>query len=426
MKIPPLVRLLGLVVGLAAWGGVAFADCSSPAGTAGQMVYAGNHNTFAFCNGTNWVSMAGWNNSSGGGASLLNELTDVVTAGATTGSILSYNGSAWVVSSTSAVPSVLNDLTDVNTAGAVAGNVIRYNGSTWVVSDATSVAALASLTDVTLTNLAGRDYLRYDAGTSKWVNISESTVMSTTTMRPGFPDSITCTSSGSTYAMVLGESPYTDGKYYYYRPNAPAYYIGFNADGTYSAHGNMGSSDCVTGSKSVATLYAEGKAFNFIGNADAGSTALGDRITSGTLGMVANSATSYISLSTNGTDWGYLSSGVSYLPTITANKVSSTNISATYVHLNSATTPLACDSGFTGAMRYTSGTMQVCDGNNWGNIGIGVPGGTIAAFEAVSCPAGWSEYTPARGRFLRGIDTLAAGIDPSGTRAPGNIQEDTL
>ena len=98
-------------------------------------------------------------------------------------------------------------------------------------------------------------------------------------------------------------------------------------------------------------------------------------------------------------------------------------VSATYLQLSSPTAVLACSSTAIGAMRYTSGTMQVCDGSNWGNIGIGVPTGTIAAFAAASCPNGWSEYTPARGRFLRGIDN-GAGNDPDGTRAAGNAQAD--
>ena len=48
----------------------------------------------------------------------------------------------------------------------------------------------------------------------------------------------------------------------------------------------------------------------------------------------------------------------------------------------------------------------------WSNSAI--PSGTIAAFAATSCPTGWSEYTPARGAFLRGIDN-GAGRDPDGT-----------
>ncbi|QDG94591.1 hypothetical protein NIBR502774_18905 (plasmid) [Rhizobium sp. NIBRBAC000502774] len=54
-----------------------------------------------------------------------------------------------------------------------------------------------------------------------------------------------------------------------------------------------------------------------------------------------------------------------------------------------------------------------------------VPTGAIMAFDLTSCPTGWTEYTAARGRFLRGIDN-GAGNDPSGTRALGNIQEDLL
>ncbi|MDH1271215.1 hypothetical protein N5C81_26795 [Rhizobium pusense] len=52
-----------------------------------------------------------------------------------------------------------------------------------------------------------------------------------------------------------------------------------------------------------------------------------------------------------------------------------------------------------------------------------VPAGAIMAFDLTSCPTGWTEYTPARGRFLRGIDN-GAGNDPQGTRAPGNVQSD--
>jgi hypothetical protein len=54
----------------------------------------------------------------------------------------------------------------------------------------------------------------------------------------------------------------------------------------------------------------------------------------------------------------------------------------------------------------------------------GVPTGTIMAF-AGTCPAGWTEYTAARGRFLRGIDN-GAGNDPDGTRTAGAVQADML
>jgi hypothetical protein len=72
----------------------------------------------------------------------------------------------------------------------------------------------------------------------------------------------------------------------------------------------------------------------------------------------------------------------------------------------------------------SAGTFAVAlglGGTSAGNI----PVGTIAAFASTSCPTGWTEYTPARGRFLRGIDN-GAGVDPSGTRAPGNQQADAM
>jgi hypothetical protein len=56
-------------------------------------------------------------------------------------------------------------------------------------------------------------------------------------------------------------------------------------------------------------------------------------------------------------------------------------------------------------------------------MGVGIPAGTISAFASTTCPTGWSEYTTARGAFLRGIDN-GAGIDPSGTRPPGAFQGD--
>lgn len=163
---------------------------------------------------------------------------------------------------------------------------------------------------------------------------------------------------------------------------------------------------------------------NWVVSTSGDSSALGDRITSGTVSVTVNT-NGFISLTTGVTDWGYLSSGNSYLPALVATRVSSTNISATHLQLSSPSTVLACGAGLEGAMRYTSGTMQVCDGSNWGNIGIGVPTGTIAAFAASSCPNGWSEYTASRGRFLRGIDN-GAGNDPNGTRSPGNTQDDAM
>ena len=157
-------------------------------------------------------------------------------------------------------------------------------------------------------------------------------------------------------------------------------------------------------------------------------SASGDRITSGTLVAVANSATGYISLTTVSTTWGYLSSGVNFLPNLKTTTLSATVISATAIQLVSQTTsPVACNSGNSGTLRYNSPTttLELCNGSGWQPMGVGIPAGTISAFASTTCPAGWSEYTAARGRFLRGIDN-GAGLDPDGTRGPGGTQADAI
>jgi len=74
---------------------------------------------------------------------------------------------------------------------------------------------------------------------------------------------------------------------------------------------------------------------------------------------------------------------------------------------------------------FTNHILRYCDGTDWVVLGGGIPTGTIAAFAATSCPSGWTEYTSARGRFLRGIDN-GAGNDPDGTRSPSAVQTDAF
>ncbi|PLK68690.1 complement C1q protein [Rhizobium sp. TH135] len=138
-----------------------------------------------------------------------------------------------------------------------------------------------------------------------------------------------------------------------------------------------------------------------------------------------------VSLTTTGTTWGYLGSLATYLPNLSSNRVSVTTISTTVVQIASTTTVTTCNSGSMGSLRYNSASasLELCNGTSWQTVGsgggVGVPTGAIAAFASTTCPTGWSEYTAARGRFLRGIDN-GAGNDPSGTRVPGGIQQDAL
>lgn len=246
------------------------------------------------------------------------------------------------------------------------GTIQVCNGTGWVsLSSGTSagVSSLAALTDTNITNLAGRDYLRYDAGTSKWVNISESTVMSTTTMVAGWPDAIRCNVTSPAWGQnifYLSHSPSNINQYVYrmlFNTNSDPYLI-FTSGGAYNSAGNLTTHDC---NKSIAQLYASGQAFNFIGN-----TALGDRITSGTANVIANGGAGYVSLTSGATTWGYFGSGNSYLPMIQLGQPAT-----------------ACTIGISGSIRYntTSDTLQVCTGSGWKSM---VSGTAVSAMSALT------------------------------------------
>jgi hypothetical protein len=102
----------------------------------------------------------------------------------------------------------------------------------------------------------------------------------------------------------------------------------------------------------------------------------GDRIVSDTHAAIVNQNTGYVSLTTGGGTWGYLSAGWSYLATLFTNTVSSslvsaTNVSATYIDATRSGTV----SGTYGYFGYISGTQVygtfVGDGSGLSGIGYG-------------------------------------------------------
>ena len=108
----------------------------------------------------------------------LGDLSDVDTAGATTGQVLEFDGADWVPATPSAGAAALNDLTDVSTAGATTGDVIVYNGSTWapaaqsggsgggeIVSDAENGVGENSVTNIIAITQAEYDALTPQADT---------------------------------------------------------------------------------------------------------------------------------------------------------------------------------------------------------------------------------------------------------------------
>jgi hypothetical protein len=75
--------------------------------------------------------------------------------------------------------------------------------------------------------------------------------------------------------------------------------------------------------------------------------------------------------------------------------------------------------GNSGAIQFPDGTTQTT---------AALPLGAVVAFNSEGCPAGWTEYAPAYGRFIRGIDkgrNRESG-DPDGQRHPGSAQGDAI
>lgn len=108
-------------------------------------------------------------------ATTLAGLSDVNTSGATSGSVLKYNGTSWVIGSDNAGnngATNLNELSDVDTTGALNGSILKYNGTAWVVgTDNTGnngATNLNELSDVTLSSSSSNQVLSYNG--SQWVN----------------------------------------------------------------------------------------------------------------------------------------------------------------------------------------------------------------------------------------------------------------
>lgn len=78
-----------------------------------------------------------------------------------------------------------------------------------------------------------------------------------------------------------------------------------------------------------------------------------------------------------------------------------------------------------GTIRSREGGVQFPDGTT--QTTAAVPVGAVIAFDLDACPRGWSEYKPAYGRFVRGIDRGdGAKEDPHGQRAAGSLQDDGI
>lgn len=179
---------------------------------------------------------------------------------------------------------------------------------------------LASLTDVDVTGRVSGSVLAYNAATTSWTALPIQQVMSTTTMVSGWPDAIMCSFSGGAGGyVILMAVQMPSGSTYTYSIGDGSWFATYNSNGTLNSISLLGTTDC--SGKTIAQLYASGRAFNFIGSSNAGgSTASGDRIVSTSANIVAM-AGGTISITTGGV------SGTAYFDT--SGRLVAPGISAT-------------------------------------------------------------------------------------------------
>lgn len=77
-----------------------------------------------------------------------------------------------------------------------------------------------------------------------------------------------------------------------------------------------------------------------------------------------------------------------------------------------------------GKIRSSTGGFQFPDGTTQATAAVLT--GAVIAFNLTACPAGWTDYAPAYGRFIRGVDKSGQRVDADGQRTPGNTQEDAI
>ena len=110
----------------------------------------------------------------GGGASAINDLSDVTITSATTGQVLKYDGAAWINDTDNSGGGAINDLSDVTITSATTGQVLKYNGSAWINdTDNSGGGAINDLSDVTITSATTGQVLKYNG--SAWINDTDDT-----------------------------------------------------------------------------------------------------------------------------------------------------------------------------------------------------------------------------------------------------------
>ena len=112
----------------------------------------------------------------GGGASVLNDLSDVIIETLNDGDVLTYDGVNWSADSIGNIIS-LDDLSGVVIETVNAGDVLTYDGVNWTADSVESVSSLDDLSDVVIENAVSGSILKYD-GVNWTVGVDDSGVTS--------------------------------------------------------------------------------------------------------------------------------------------------------------------------------------------------------------------------------------------------------
>ena len=170
----------------------------------------------------------------------------------------------------------INNIGDVDTSSSAPtnGEVLSWNGTNWVPSATSVINNINDIGDVSATNPPNGAFLRYDG--SEWASVSTSMVVSTTTMVAGWPDAIQCNNGATDFFLYMQNYSPSSDYLEYALPldnSASRYLVTYNTStGNYSGQSGLAGYDCVTNTWSISQLYAQGRAFNFIGNNGAAVT----------------------------------------------------------------------------------------------------------------------------------------------------------
>lgn len=321
----------------------------------------------------------------------LTEIADVSASAPTDGQVLRWDdaNSEWVPADASAGVSTLVSLTDVSSTAATEGQVLSYNDTTnsWEPSDTNVINALNDVGDVSASAIGDGQVLTYNTSSSKWepqdAAPAEFSCPAGFTLIQNAGQTLGCMQTDDNSAATWPNA--VDACYDNYGGRLPAAAEWYAAVANYSLSGETDDFEWLSDAVGISS-----------GGSNDNHTVIGS-------GSITN-----LSFRVN-TD-----TGTNYRCFIPA----SGQISMTTVAALSDVSAVAPQDGDT--LTWNSSTERWEAGSSSGG---GTPSGAVMAFNLASCPSGWSEYTLARGRFIRGIDSTGTN-DPDGVRALGSTQTD--